>query len=69
MKDTQKPNLILGACHTVLRREADILLEPMIVYNTSDIIKGTVLIISTCIVPYKCSAQMCLTIYSQMAST
>jgi hypothetical protein len=63
VKDTRKPNLILAACHTVLRREADILAEPMIVYNTSHMIKGTTLI-STCMVPYKCSVHMCLTIYS-----
>jgi hypothetical protein len=41
VKDTRKPNLILGSCHTVLRREADILAEPMMIYNTSHIIKGT----------------------------
>ena len=67
MKDTRKPNLILGACHTVLRREADILAEPMIVYNTSHVIKGTTLL-PMCMVPYKCSVQMCLTIYSPMGS-
>jgi hypothetical protein len=61
VKDTRKPNLILGACHTVLRREADILAEPIIVYNTSHIIEGTTLI-SSCVVPYKCGVQMCLTI-------
>jgi len=68
VKDTRKPNLILGACHTVRRREADILQEPMIIYNTSHIIKGTTLIISTSIVPYKCSVQMCLTVHSQVSS-
>jgi len=68
VKDTQKPNLILGAYHTVLRREADILAEPMIIYNTSHIIKGTTLIISTSIVPYKCSVRMCLTAHSQVSS-
>lgn len=41
VKDMRKPNLILGAYHTVLRREADILAEPMIVYNTSHNITGT----------------------------
>ncbi|XP_021913370.1 proto-oncogene tyrosine-protein kinase ROS isoform X3 [Zootermopsis nevadensis] len=46
VKDTRKPNLILGTYHTVLRREADILAEPMIVYNTSHIIKGVAIHVS-----------------------
>ncbi|XP_069689840.1 proto-oncogene tyrosine-protein kinase ROS isoform X2 [Periplaneta americana] len=46
VKDTLQPVLILGAHHTVLRQEADMLEEPVIMYNTSHVIKGVAIHVS-----------------------
>lgn len=41
VKNTRKPILILGAYHTVIQQGADMLDEPVVLYNTTELVKGT----------------------------
>lgn len=54
VKNTRKPILILGAYHTVIQQGADMLDEPVVLYNTTELVKGTSVVIVYFLKYYNC---------------